>query len=157
MLKKVIKLAVLVLAIAFVVIQFIRPDLSNPPEVAGETLEASTMIPSEVGAILSRSCADCHTNRTIYPWYSKVSPFSWFLADHINDGRHELNFSVWNTYETRRKVRKLDELCEQVETGEMPLPSYLWIHYDAALKPGEAETLCNWARSEKARLQGPAQ
>ena len=70
-----------------------------------------------------------------------------------SDGRREVNFSVWNTYETKRKVRKLDEICEQVETGEMPLPSYLWVHYDAALKPGEAEIICNWTRTEKERLQ----
>lgn len=153
MLKRIVKIAVVILAAAFVVIQFIRPDHANPPEVAAETLEASTQLPADVGAILSRSCADCHTNRTVYPWYSNVAPFSWYLADHIKDGRREVNFSVWNTYETKRKVRKLDEICEQVETGEMPLPSYLWVHYDAALKPGEAEIICNWTRTEKERLQ----
>jgi hypothetical protein len=153
MVKKILKIVALVLALAFIAIQFIRPDRTNPPEVPGETLEASTKIPADVGAILSRSCADCHSNRTIYPWYSNVAPTSWFLADHIRDGRRELNISVWNTYDNRRKGRKLDEICEQVETGEMPLPSYLWIHWDASLKEGEAAKICDWTKAEKERLQ----
>jgi len=151
--KKAIKILVLVLALTFVAIQFIRPDRTNPPEDQAQTLEASMTIPEDVRMILSRSCADCHSNRTVYPWYSNVSPFSWFLANHIHDGRRELNISEWNTYEIRKKVRKLDEICQQVEDGEMPLPSYLWIHWDAKLKPGEAQTLCNWANSERDRLE----
>jgi Haem-binding domain len=153
MVKKILKITILVLALAFIAIQFIRPDRTNPPEVPGETLEASTRIPADVGAILSRSCADCHSNRTIYPWYSNIAPVSWLLADHIRDGRRELNLSIWNTYDNRRKGRKLDEICDQVETGEMPLPSYLWIHWDAALKEGEAAKICDWTKAEKERLQ----
>jgi hypothetical protein len=153
MVKKILKIAAIVLALAFVAIQFIRPDIANPPEVAGETLEASTQIPADVGAILSRSCADCHSNRTIYPLYSNVAPFSWLLANHIRDGRQELNVSVWNTYDKRRKERKLDDICDQVEIGEMPLPSYLWIHWDAKLKEGEATKICDWTKAEKERLQ----
>jgi hypothetical protein len=156
MAKKIIKIVLIVLVIAFFGIQFVRPDRTNPPEVPSETLEASTAVPEDVGRILSRSCADCHTNRTVYPWYSNVAPFSWLLADHIHDGRREVNFSIWNTYETRRKLRKLDVICEQVETGEMPLPSYLWIHWDAAMSPADVQTLCNWANAERDRLQGIA-
>jgi len=153
MAKKIIKIILLILAIAFIAIQFIRPDRTNPPENPGETLEASAQIPADVGAILSRSCADCHSNRTIYPWYSNVAPFSWFLDNHIREGRGELNISVWNTYDTRKKTRKLDAICDQVETGEMPLPSYLWIHWDAKLKEGESKTICDWTEAEKNRLQ----
>ena len=153
MVKKAIKIVVIVLALAFIAIQFIRPERINPPEDLAQTIEASMTIPEDVRMILGRSCADCHSNRTIYPWYSNVSPFSWFLADHIRDGRRELNISEWNTYETRKKVRKLDEMCQQVEDGEMPLPSYLWIHWDAKMQPGEAQTLCNWANAERDRLE----
>jgi Haem-binding domain len=153
MAKKIIKIILLILAIAFIAIQFIRPDRTNPPENPGETLEASAQIPADVGAILSRSCADCHSNRTIYPWYSNVAPFSWFLDNHIREGRGELNISVWNTYDTRKKTRKLDAICDQIETGEMPLPSYLWIHWDAKLKEGESKTICDWTEAEKNRLQ----
>jgi hypothetical protein len=153
MVKKILKIVVVVLGLAFVAIQFIRPDTTNPPEVQGEALEDSTQLPADVGAILSRSCADCHSNRTIYPWYSNIAPVSWMLADHIRDGRRELNISVWNTYDNRRKARKLDAICDQVETGEMPLPSYLWIHTNAGLKEGEAAKICDWTMAEKERLQ----
>ena len=95
---------------------------------------------------------DCHTNTTTYPWYSQIAPASWFLANHIRDGRKELNLSVWNTYSDKKKSKKLEEVCEQVEQGDMPLPSYLWIHRDAALKEGEARILCDWANAERAKI-----
>ena len=153
MFKKTLKIIAIVLALGFIVIQFFRPDRTNPPVVQTETLEASTELPTVIGNIFSRSCADCHSNNTVYPWYSNVAPVSWLLADDIRDGRRQVNFSVWNTYDARRKERKLDDICEQVETGEMPLPSYLWIHRDAVLKEGEAQTICDWTQKEKERLE----
>ena len=151
--KRLIKIVLIVVVALTVIAQFIRPDLSNPPIVAQQTLEASTAVPAEVGSILQRSCNDCHTNATTYPWYSRITPVSWWLKDHVDHGREELNFSVWNTYETRRKVRKLEELCEQVETREMPLPSYTWAHRDAPLSDDEIRTLCEWSKAERNRLE----
>jgi hypothetical protein len=151
--KKVVKIVLVVLVVAFIVAQFFRPDRTIPPENPADTLEASTQVPQNVEAILTRSCVDCHSNRTTYPWYSNVSPFSWFLADHINEGRQELNISTWNTTDIKRKVRKLDKVCEEVQNGEMPLPSYLWIHWDAKLSPNDVNTLCSWTDAEKQRLR----
>ena len=150
--KKALKITVIVLAVAFIVIQFFRPDFTNPPVNQSETLEASTQVPETVEAILTRSCKDCHSHETVYPWYSKVQPSAWFLAGHIEEGRRHFNMSVWNTYETRRKRRKLDEMCEQVESREMPLPSYLWIHWGAKLSDEEIKTLCDWSHTESERL-----
>ena len=152
MVRKILKIFVVVIALAFIALQFVRPDFSNPPVVASETLAASTTVPADVQAVLTRSCSDCHSNETVYPWYSKVSPFNWFLYDHIDTGRHEMNFSQWNAYTKEKKINKLDEICEQVEAGEMPLPSYLWIHRDAVLKPEEARLLCDWAKAEGERI-----
>jgi len=157
MMKKIIKIVVIILAVGFVIIQFIRPDRTNPAEDPSQTLEASTRVPDDVRMILSRSCADCHSNRTSYPWYSNVAPVSWFLTNHINEGRRELNISVWNTYEAKKKARKLGEICEQVEQGEMPLPSYLWIHWDAKMQNGDAKRLCEWAENEKDKLESSPQ
>ena len=151
--KRIIKIVVIVLVVAFIVAQFVRPDQSNPPVNTAETLEASTAVPANVEEILQRSCADCHTNTTSYPWYSQISPASWYLQNHINEGRHELNLSVWNTYAAKKKSKKLEELCEQVEQGEMPLPSYLLIHRDAALREGDARILCDWANETRAAMQ----
>ena len=150
--KKALKIIVIVGVIAFIGIQFIRPDFTNPPVVETDTLEASMQVPEQVDAILNRSCVDCHTNKTVYPWYSKIAPVSWWLGNHISEGRRELNMSVWNTYSPKKKANKLNEICEQVESGEMPLPSYLWIHRYAVLKEGETKTLCDWANAEKAKI-----
>lgn len=151
--KQVVKIVIIVLAAAFVIAQFFRPDTTIPLENPPDTLEASTQVPPNVEAILTRSCVDCHSNRTTFPWYSNVSPVSWFLVDHINEGRQELNISTWNTTDTKRRVRKLDKMCEEVQNGEMPLPSYLWIHWDAKLSPNDVNALCDWTDAEKQRLQ----
>jgi hypothetical protein len=150
---KYLKIAAIVLFVAFVAIQFYRPDFTNPPIVESENLFAAGYVPENVKAILVRSCSDCHSNETVYPWYSNISPSSWFLADHIDLGRSEMNFSKWNTYETGRKDHKLDELCEMVESRNMPLPSYLWIHWGAKLSDEEIKTLCDWSNAERQKLK----
>src|SRR5262245_48442714 len=115
--KKILKIVVVVLAAAFILGQFYRPDRTNPPVNEAETLDAYTAVPENVEAILQRSCYDCHSHKTEYPWYSNVSPVSWFLDNHIRDGRRHLNFSLFNTYEPKKKARKLSEISEQVESG----------------------------------------
>ena len=146
--KKVLKVIVIVLAIAFIAIQFIRPDFTNPPVNQAETLEVSMQIPEDVEAILTTSCKDCHSHETRRPWYGHIQPSAWFLADHIEDGRRHLNLSVWNTYEPNRKKRKISEICEQVESREMPLPSYLYIHRSAKLSDEQIKILCDWTKKE---------
>lgn len=149
---KFVKIAVIILFVAFVAIQFYRPDFTNPPIVESENLLAGGQVPENVKAILVRSCADCHSNETVYPWYSRISPSSWFLAGHISEGRREMNFSTWNKSEDRRKKKKLEEICEQIESREMPLPSYLWIHRSARLSDEEIKTLCDWTKLEREKL-----
>jgi hypothetical protein len=150
---KYLKITAVILFVAFVAIQFYRPDFTNPPVVESENLLSANYVPENVKAILIRSCGDCHSNETNYPWYSQIAPSSWFLADHIDQGRSEMNFSKWNTYDARRKDHKLDELCEMVEAREMPLPSYLWIHWDAKLSDEEIKTLCDWSNAEREKLK----
>jgi len=156
MLRKIVKISLVVLAVAFALAQLIRPDFTNPPVIQTDTLTATTNVPADVQQILTRSCNDCHSNSTQYPWYARVTPFNWFLASHIEDGRRELNFSAWNTYSSEKKEKKLEEICEQVEQASMPLPSYLWIHREAVLSESESRRLCEWARSEGARLSDSA-
>jgi hypothetical protein len=151
--KKALKIIAVVFFVAFAVLQFFRPDFTNPPVTQAETLEATTQIPENVRAILQRSCNDCHTNETSYPWYSKIQPSASFLKGHIDDGRRHLNFSIWNTYDSRKKRKKLEEVCEQIEAKEMPLPSYLWIHWDAKLSDEDRKVLCDWSTAEKTRLE----
>ncbi|HEX8288205.1 MAG TPA: heme-binding domain-containing protein [Pyrinomonadaceae bacterium] len=151
--KRAIKIIIIILFSIFVVLQFFRPDFTNPPIVQSETLQSATAVPENVQAILNRSCTDCHSNETIYPWYSKIQPSAAFLDEHIREGRNELNFSIWNTYENRRKKRKLEEICEQVESRMMPLSSYLWIHPSARLSDEEIRVLCEWTGTEMNKLE----
>lgn len=150
--KRAVQIIVLVLFLAFIAIQFVRSDFTNPAIVDGQTLEATVQVPEDVEKILTRSCADCHTSNTNYPWYSKIQPSAWLLAGHIRDGRQQLNFSEWGSYENRRKKRKLGEICEQVETKEMPLSSYLWIHRDAKMSAEEIKKVCDWTQAEEAKI-----
>lgn len=154
MLKKFFKIAAILFAIVFVGIQFFRIDQTNPPIVEGETLEAAVSVPSDVSQILSRSCNDCHSHKTVYPWYANIQPSGWFLKDHIDQGKSHLNFSKFNTLDTKKKVRQLEEICDEVSGGKMPLPSYLWIHHEAAITESQKKVLCDWANSEARKLEG---
>jgi hypothetical protein len=150
--KKALKVVLLILAVGFIAIQFFQIDKTNPQIVQANTLESSVTVPPDVAMVLGRSCNDCHTNNTVYPWYANVQPFGWFLKDHIDEGKRKLNLSEFSTYAGRKKVKKLEEICEQVESAEMPLPSYLWIHRDAVLKDTEKKALCDWVNVEKEKI-----
>lgn len=151
--KKALKIVVIVLALGFVILQFFRIDKVNPPINAADTLDAAVEVPPDIQIILGRSCNDCHSNTTIYPWYANIQPSAWYVKDHIDDGRRHLNFSIFNTYPLSKKQKKLSELCEQVRSEEMPLPAYLWIHRDAKMRPGDAEALCSWTNTAIAALE----
>ena len=155
--KKVLKWSVVVLALVFLGAQAYRPDRTNPAVDERKTLRANMHLTPEVAAILERSCNDCHSSETTWPWYSNVSPVSWFLKGHVEEGRRELSFSEWATYPKRKRERKLHEMCEQVESGEMPLKSYLPLHPEARLSEEEKRLLCEWTKREEERQPEDAQ
>ncbi len=152
MLKKLLKTTALAAAVMFVVIQFFGIDKTPPPIAETDTLEAALQVPADISLLMGRSCNDCHSHKTVYPWYSYVQPFGWFLKGHIDDGREELNFSIFNTYSPKKKAKKLEEICEEIGAGNMPLPSYLWIHRDAVLSASEKKALCEWVSAEAAMI-----
>ena len=151
--RKISKIVLIGLVVLFAVAQFLRPDLSNPPTNAEQRLDGVSAVPEAVAAILRRSCNDCHTNETHHPWYAQVSPISWWLKGHIDGARAELNFSEWGTYSERKRSRKLEEICDQVRGGQMPLPSYTWMHSDAVLTETDINVVCEWTSAEVMRLQ----
>jgi hypothetical protein len=133
-----ILLGILVVVVA---IQFVPVQRLNPP------VEAEVPAPANVRAILRRACYDCHSNETVWPWYSHIAPFSWLVARDVRSGREELNFSTWNRITTKQQVKKLKESWEEVAEGEMPPWFYLGIHRDAALSAEDRKALRNWALS----------
>lgn len=149
---KILKVFVILLALVFAGVQFVRPARSNPPEVAGRGIEAHARLTPEVESVLRRSCMDCHSNRTEWPWYSHVAPASWLVVDHVNHGRSHLNFSEWARYDREEAGGMLKAICKEAQGGTMPMPSYTLLHRDARLSGEEVKMLCDWARAESARL-----
>lgn len=129
-----------------IIIQFIRPE-KNTASAAGQA--GQFPFPADVHNVLKRSCYDCHSNTTVYPWYAEVQPIAWWLAGHISDGKKELNFDEFASYRPRRQYRKFTEIDEQVSESAMPLPSYLWVHRDAELSPDDRTVLISWANAMK--------
>ena len=100
----------------------------------------------EVQSILRRSCYDCHSNETRWPWYAYVAPVSWIVVHDVEEGRDELNFSSWEELSPERKRKRAEKSIEEVEEGHMPLPKYLRLHSQTRVAPEELEILRGWAR-----------
>ncbi|MDF1517143.1 MAG: heme-binding domain-containing protein [Lutibacter sp.] len=132
----------------FILIQFIRPEKNNSKN---EMNAMSTVmeIPVEVTKIIQTSCADCHTNSTNYPWYSEIAPASWYLAQHVKEGKEHLNFSEWTTYNKDQQAHILKDIKEVLNDREMPLKSYLLIHKEAKLTENQYQIMYDWANSIK--------
>lgn len=142
--RKFVRLSLLVLAAFLVVAQLVPVDRSNPPSDPQQHFLAVTRPPTVVAQAINRSCRDCHSNDTTWPWYSRVAPVSWFLVHDVNEGRSHLNLSEWGTLDARRSSRKLEEMCEMVESGEMPMGKYVLLHPSAKLSAGEIKAICGW-------------
>ena len=151
-LKKILKWFAIVLVVILIGIQFVRPAFTNPPVDESQTINAQLQMTPEVASILDRSWRDCHSNKTVWPWYTKVAPVSWWLADHVNDGRHDMNMSEWGKLPKDRQDRKLRQICDEVQDGVMPLSSYLPMHPTAKLSEQDKKTLCDWTEKERDRL-----
>ena len=147
MLKKILKKVFLVLLLGFIVIQFFRPAKNTSEGISNNDITKVYTVPQNVQSILKTSCYDCHSNNTVYPWYSYIQPVAWWLDDHIKDGKKDLNFSEFGTYRIRRQYKKLEEINELVKKDKMPLDSYLWIHKDAKLDDQQKLTLANWVNA----------
>jgi cytochrome c551/c552 len=153
---RVLKWFALGVIIVFLGIQFIRPARTNPPVDESQTIFARTQMTPQVAAIFDRSCRDCHSNKTVWPWYTNVAPISWWLSNHVNDGRNNLNLSEWGRLAQDRQDRKLRQICDEVSDGVMPLSSYLPMHPQARLSDQDKKTLCDWTDAERARLSSQA-
>ena len=152
MLKKLLQWSSVAVALVFVGLQFVPYERTNPPAEASRDIAAVMHLPPEVKTILARSCNDCHSNRTEWPWYAYVAPASWFVIDHVNEGRQNMNFSDWARYDSDEADHLLQDICQTVEHGTMPIYSYTLLHRDAHLSPTDVQTLCRWSEGERQRL-----
>ncbi len=150
--KKIIKMAMLILLIAFIIIQFFRPEKNNS---GINTHDISTLypVPTEVKDIMQVACNDCHTNKTTYPWYANIQPVAWWLGNHVEEGKSELNFNNFSTYRLYKQYRKLEEIKVEVEEDEMPLTSYTIIHRNAQLTDAQKTILISWSKGIRQQME----
>lgn len=133
-------------------IQLIPVAKTNPAVDSGKTLLAGNGVPAEVSEILQRSCQDCHSNRTKWPWYSHVAPVSWVVANDVNGARRHMNLDEWGTYSVEKRQSKLTKICEELKSGDMPDTKYTLIHRGAKLTDQQRGTLCDWAEATRKGL-----
>ncbi len=145
--KSILKKVFIGLIIVFVIIQFIHPAKNINTTVLAEDMNVIYPIPDSVHKILERACFDCHSNNTRYPWYSKIQPVDWWMNDHIEEGKKELNFSEFGKRPLPKQAKKLKKLAKEVDEAGMPLDSYTWIHKDANLTDAEKKIIIDWAKN----------
>ena len=150
---KVFKWVVIVVACLLVIAQFKRPAKTNPAIDSSRALDAHVQVDPKIAAILERSCNDCHSNKTRWPWYANVAPVSWFVIDHVDHGRSHMNLSEWGKYTREEQKTHLGQFCELVTEGWMPLSSYTPLHPNAKLSDEDKKVICDWASAERARLR----
>lgn len=149
---KILKKGLTVALIAFIVMQFFRVDKNRAEGDFVAAFIAETQPDDEVHIILKTACFDCHSNNTRYPWYAEIAPISYWLDDHIRHGKGELNFSEWDSYSSKKKDHKMEELIEEVKKKHMPLDSYTWAHKDAVLTDEQINAVISWADRYRALL-----
>jgi len=151
-LRKFVKWLLIVVACLFVIAQFKRPARTNPAFDQSMAIESTMQLDPKVAAIFDRSCMDCHSNKTRWPWYTNVAPVSWFIIDHVRFGRNHMNLSEWGTYSPSERKALLDEICKMVSGDFMPLSSYTPLHSGSKLSDADKKLMCEWSNAERARI-----
>jgi hypothetical protein len=143
----------LALVVLFSTLQFVLPTKRATPGEHPNSPSVDWVVDPEVGAILKRSCKDCHSNDTTWPWYSHVAPVSWMITKDVNKGREKLNFSDW--VPGKQTANQLEEICDAVSKRSMPLQGYTVLHRNAKLSTHDVDVICDWADTQLARKQPP--
>lgn len=138
--------------VIFILAQFFRPDRDlGDPDLPTDLFKQVT-IEDSLKNILLKSCYDCHSNHTDYPWYASIVPLTQMINRHVRDGKQKLNFSLWGTYSNQEQVGLLSEICEVIEDKEMPLKSYLLLHREARLDDSQKEKICSWSEHQGMKI-----
>jgi hypothetical protein len=140
--------------VILVIIQFIRPE-KNLSDDQTHSIALKYPVSGEVKELLRVACEDCHSNKTAYPWYVNIQPVAWFLDNHVQEGKAELNFSTFTKLPVAVQNHKFDEIIEMVEEKEMPLKSYTFfgLHENANLSDQQRAVLVNWAKQQMTMLK----
>ena len=140
--RRIAKSILILLGFIFLGMQFV--SIAAMPKTSAPTgVHMAEVVNPQVGAILDRSCQDCHSDHTNWPWYSRVAPVSWIVSKHVSEGREVLDFSAWTDQSREEGERTL--ICDAVSSGSMPLASYTMIHRKARLSKSDVKLICDWA------------
>ncbi|MCY1369929.1 heme-binding domain protein [compost metagenome] len=139
-----IKKILLGLLVVLIFIQFWHPARNNSGQVMPNDITKTVALPGEVQGILKKSCYNCHSNQTDYPWYTYIQPLHWYLNNHIQEGKAALNFNEFGAYSSRRQLSKLRAIESSIKDAKMPLPSYTLMHNNAILSESEKALLMSW-------------
>jgi hypothetical protein len=131
----------------FLIIQVVRPDRTNPAIDEGRRIHASLTVEPGVASVFARSCDDCHSNQTVWPWYSGVAPVSWLVVSDVQEGRKALNFSDWKSLNPEKQQEVTQDICNEVRERKMPKAEYVFMHPRAKLTDAEGQAVCAWAHS----------
>jgi len=142
----------IVLFVVFLLIQFIPTHRNENTEVLASDFIKLYNPPTAIANKLKASCYDCHSNNTTYPWYNKVQPVAWFLENHINEAKEELNFSEFGAYSKRKIKSKLKSMRNEIRDDKMPLWTYTLMHSDAKFSDKEQKEILNWIEEIRANL-----
>ncbi|HUJ95192.1 MAG TPA: heme-binding domain-containing protein [Terriglobales bacterium] len=145
-----LKQVALVAVAALVGIQLIPVNRRNAAVNPAKTINLIESVPPQVQAVLQRSCGDCHSNQTVWPWYAYIAPTSWMVAQDVHQARAKMNFSEWGTYSPKKRADRLEMICDQILNDEMPDGKYALIHRKARLTQEERETVCAWTQKAMA-------
>ena len=139
---------IIISLIAFLAaMQLVRPPRTNPPIDPKREIYSMVAVDPAIAGAFSRSCNDCHSNQTVWPWYSHIAPASWLVTYDVNKGRGELNFSEWGIYDPEKKGELLEGICKEVTEGEMPGGSYTLLHPNAKLTTEDVNAICRWTQA----------
>lgn len=141
--------SLLTFALLLLVGQIYRPPKTNPPIDHEQQIGATSAAEPVIASILDRSCNDCHSNRTVWPWYSRVAPVSWLVVSDVNRGRRRVNFSEWGLYASDKKSKLLEAICKEVTEGDMPPITYTPMHSSAKLTRADAQEICRWTAATR--------
>jgi len=130
-----------------ILIQIIQPSRTNPPVVPSRSLEAHVEVPPEVQTVLKRSCYDCHSSSTVWPWYSHVAPVSWYVVRDVKVARGHVNFQNWEAQINEQEGKEhLGLICKLIREGNMPPADYRFMHKGTDVSPEETNAVCAWSQ-----------
>jgi Haem-binding domain len=142
-----------VLVAVFALAQLTNPARTNPPVPPGGDIAATNPPPPQIVALLHAACYDCHSDETVWPWYSHVAPVSWLIASDVTHGRRRVNFSEWPHAHPDWAARRLERVSEELDYQEMPPAQYKLMHPEARLTDAQRKELIHWANDTAAKLK----